>query len=73
MRAKTLCKLLRNCPADYKVGILIHRPDGDEFYEVESKDISLCSNTTDGDELPFGAVILGSFTGDRVEEDDPTV
>lgn len=68
MRAKALCKLLRNCPPNYKVGIVIRRPDGEEFYEIEGEDFSLAKESTDGDELPFGMVILGTFNGDRLDD-----
>ena len=68
MNVRQLVKVLRKCPGDYKVGITIQRPDGDEFYCVENEDITLSSDTTDGDELPFGIVSLGMFKGDRSEE-----
>lgn len=63
MNAKHLSKILRQCPANYRVGIVIKRPDGDEFYEIEPSDIDLSFDTVEGDKLPFGIVSLGSFNG----------
>ena len=69
MKVSQFVKVLKRCPSNYRVGIVIKRPDGDDFYEVEASDIELSFDTVEGDELPFGIVSLGTFNGDVAEED----
>ena len=70
MTAYQLIKALKRCPMQYKVGLIVKRPDGEEFYEFEEADFALSKETKDGDDLPFGIVSLGTFKGDRLDELD---
>lgn len=67
MTAYQLIKALKRCPMQYKVGLIVKRPDGEEFYEFEEADFALSKADEQGNDLPFGIVSLGTFNGERLD------
>lgn len=73
MTVKQLMRVLRAMPPQYHVGVVVECVDGDEFHEIEPSDIALAKTDNEGNELPFGIAVLGTWRGDWVEQDPPAM